>query len=963
MLRLGCLLVAFLLGASLLHAQNSPLDSLRRGYLSATDPQQKADYYYEWAYQWLTQKPETGLNTADTLEQLADRGDALKVRSRAAYLRGMSYSEQGKYAEALPFHRQEWAYARQTNDLELQGKALNSLGNAFHNVLRNDSAIIYLLQSVEIKERVGNQKDLAAAYSNIGNIFSDEQAPDKAVAYLEKALAIRLSLPDGERSAIITYNNLSIAYNGQQKYAKAIEYAQRGYELAREIKNDFLAGVLAGSLSHLWMKNGNLDRAVELGEESIERLSAINRRSNLVFPYATLAEVWWRKGNYSKALDANQKGYAIMEELNLVEPLEVYYENFANIYEGLGNYPEALKWLKQYQILDDSLFNKDKLEALAAVEAKFETEKKEAQLARQQLQIERDASQKRAILIGSVAALLLVIGLFQYIRVRQQSRQREAELAAQLEHAEAEKLREMDTLKSTFFANISHEFRTPLTLIISPIEQMIQGTFKGDYQKYYGIIHRNGKRLLDLVNQLLDLSRLESGKMTLQVATGDLSRLMAALAGSFESLAIKQQIQLQIQQPSSPVVGFFDRDKVEKIIVNLIANAFKFTGEEGTIRISLAENTDTALITIQDTGIGIPADQLPNLFDRFTATRNSELQAGSGIGLALVKELVELHHGQIAVTSQEGEGTTFMVTLPLGGNAYPAHERAADAAGTPETNPESTPSPTMMPSSGSPTPRPLLSLTDNASKPVLLVAEDNADVRAYISEQLADRYQLIEAENGQLALEKALESTPDLIITDVMMPLMDGITLCSHLKTNEKTSHIPIVMLTARADQADRLEGLQTGADDYLTKPFDARELQVRVANLIVQRQQLQEHFRRTLNTFTPTAPVQAASMDAVFLQKVRQAIETNLDDETFSVVELGNQIGMSRSQLHRKLSALTGYSPNEVIRHMRLERGRQLLEKKVATVAEVAYLCGFNSPAYFIKCFREQYGITPGEL
>ena len=223
-------------------------------------------------------------------------------------------------------------------------------------------------------------------------------------------------------------------------------------------------------------------------------------------------------------------------------------------------------------------------------------------------------------------------------------------------------------------------------------------------------------------------------------------------------------------------------------------------------------------------------------------------------------------------------------------------------------------------------------------------------------------YNIILAQDGRHGLEIAKEHIPDLVISDVMMPNMDGYELCQALKTDARTSHIPLVLLTARAEHSDKLTGLETGADDYLVKPFDARELQVRVANLIEQRKKLQSHYRKSLNSFAPT-DVQAESMDAVFLQNVRSAVEANLDNENFSVVELGNQIGMSRSQLHRKLSALTGHSPNEVIRNMRLERAKQLLEKKAATVSEVAYMCGFNSPAYFSKCFKDYFGVTPGEV
>jgi signal transduction histidine kinase/DNA-binding response OmpR family regulator len=963
MIQIYCLALFLLLLIPLpLLAQ--PSDSLRRAYELEKDPLTKAEIYYDLALIKLSQNPETGLTTADTLEMLASKTGDKKNRSRAEYLRGLAYQEQGKYDLALPHHRQELAYARQTNDLELQGKALNSLGTCFHSLTQNDSAIFYFIEAAKVKEQTGNMKDVAIAYANIGNVFSDEQTPDKAIEWLEKALAIRLSLPDGERGAVITYNNLAVAYNGKGDYDKAIEYAQKGYELAQSSENKFLAGVLAGSTGQLLLKKGELDRAIEMNERSVSILTEMNRRSNLVYPYSSLSEAWWRKGNFFKALEANQKGYTIMEELKLLEPLTVYYENFARVYESMGDYRQSLFWLKKFIALDDSLFTKEKLEAIAALETKFETEKKEAQLIRQQLELERQTSQKKTILIASISGLILLAAVFQYLRSRQQIRQKEIELAAQLEHAKAEKLREMDDMKSTFFANISHEFRTPLTLILSPVEQMMDHSFRGDHQKYYRIIHRNGRRLLQLVNQLLDLSKLESGKMKVQVSEDDLGRFVAGVAGSFESLSTRQQVELQISIPETPAICFFDRDKVEKILVNLISNAFKFTGEGGKVEIELTLADEQAQIRVCDTGIGIPPEQLSHLFDRFTKITASEVQPGSGIGLALTKELVELHGGQIRVESREGKGAAFSVTLAAGRSFFkeeqilPLPPQVEPAGGQEAVAP---PSPSSSGSAG-------LSgatvdlLRPSFNKPILLLAEDNADVRSYINDMLGRDYRIVEAGNGREALEKALDTTPDLIITDVMMPEMNGVELSKRLKSNEKTSHIPIIMLTARAEPADKLEGLETGADDYLLKPFDARELKMRANNLITQRKKLQEHYRRTLHAFIP-AEIEAESMDAVFLQKVRDAVESHLDDETFSVVELGKKIGMSRSQLHRKLSALTGLSPNELIRNMRLERAKQLLEQKAATVSEIAYLCGFSSPAYFIKCFREYFEMTPGEI
>lgn len=964
-----CLFLLFLPTVTLL-AQSSPADSLRRAFNQEKDPVNKALQYYELAQLVMKDAPEKGTAMADTLELLGKKARHPLSTGRALHLRGDALYDQGKYEESMPFYRKEMEVALEIDDLNLQGRALNKIGSVFQNTARYDSALVYLLEAAEIKEQIGDKKDIAAAYSNVGNVFSDMQLPEKSIEWLQKALDIRLSLPNGEKGAIVTYNNISIAYNGLENYDKAIEYAQRGFDLAMQTGNKFHAGVLAGSLGHLWLQKRELDKSVEMSEKAAALLTETNRKPNLVYPLVNLAEAWWRKGNNTKALEYNDQGYAIMQELKLVEPLEAYYENYANIYESLGDYKQSLAWFKKFMVLDDSLFNKEKLNAVAQAEARFENEKKEAQLVRQQLALERQTAQKRTILIIALAAILGLGRLFYFLRNKQIARQKETELAAekaalsaQLEHAEAEKWREIDAMKSTFFANISHEFRTPLTLIVSPLRQLLDNPSERPKPSLFRTMLLSGERLLELVNQLLDLSKAEAGQLEFQPVEADVLPVLRGIAGSFTSLADVRQIHFETLTPASEIPVRFDRDKLVKIVANLLSNAFKFTPEEGRVTMevnTLNENGRGLLeLTVRDTGIGIPASELPHLFERFYQVKDTGRATlmGSGIGLALTKELVEMHGGSISVespdTKSDGHGAAFTVRLPI-------------LLATPVMAPDHLKVEVLSSGAGTvlyPDP-PSIGATvfDKTGQPQVLVVEDNPDVRLFIKDCLEKNYNVILAHDGEQGLETARKSIPDLIISDVMMPRMNGFELCQALKTDTRTSHIPVVMLTARAEKQDKIGGLETGADDYLVKPFDAGELLIRVANLIAQRQKLQAHYRSTLSPFASTQ-VEAESMDATFLQNVKAAIEANLDDENFSVVELGAKIGMSRSQLHRKLSALTGFSPNEAIRNMRLERAKQMLAKKAGTASEIAYLCGFSSPAYFTKCFRDYFGVTPGEV
>ena len=421
----------------------------------------------------------------------------------------------------------------------------------------------------------------------------------------------------------------------------------------------------------------------------------------------------------------------------------------------------------------------------------------------------------------------------------------------------------------------------------------------------------------------------------------------------------------------TPLLVWFDPDKLEKIVINLLGNAFKFTPAGGKIEVELAvsraaagddqpESPGDIRIAISDSGAGIAPEHLPHIFNRFYRASKSVSgeQGGTGIGLALVKEFVELHRGDIAVASVIGKGSTFTVTLPLGRDHLADDEIVEPTAEviTPDhlqadTKPVSIDDGSSSLQQHGPV---------DATAPCILVVEDNADMRRYIKNCLAQYFNIVEAVDGQSGFRTACAQAPDLLVSDVMMPKMDGFELCEKLKTDARTSHIPVVMLTARAEMEDRLEGLETGADDYLTKPFNAQELLVRAKNLIEQRRRLQARFRNAL--IINPSEVTATSMDAAFLQKVMQVVENNLGDSQFETDHLARQAGYSRRQLNRKLRALTGYSVREFIRIIRLKRASQLLQQHAGTVTEIAFEVGFNSLAHFAKIYRRQFGIEPSK-
>jgi signal transduction histidine kinase/ligand-binding sensor domain-containing protein/DNA-binding response OmpR family regulator len=556
------------------------------------------------------------------------------------------------------------------------------------------------------------------------------------------------------------------------------------------------------------------------------------------------------------------------------------------------------------------------------------------------------------------AATALGIG---YVIIRNQSNQLQLKNQLRLEQMQAEKFQEVERIKSRFFANISHEFRTPLTLILGPVEKALSEEMPATLRQSMEMVQRNAQRLLRLINQLLDLSKLEAGQMTLAGSKGDLVTYLQNVVASFEPLARQKQVALELTSQVSVLEAYFDRDKLDKICYNLLSNALKFTQAGGSITVTVgqspADPDRTLEIWVRDTGIGIAAEHLPRLFDRFYQVDSSLArgQEGSGIGLSLVKELVELHGGRIRVNSVPGEGTEFTVTLPV------AHPGMRQVAWTDEDSlisvlPEvQTPSELLVDR--------VISLSEaqaDASRPIVLLVEDNPDMRSHIISYLTTDYQVVEAQDGEEGLTKAIELIPDLIISDVMMPRKDGNELSRLLKQDERTCHIPIVLLTAKASRESKISGLETGADDYLMKPFDPKELLLKLKNLLALRQRLMERFKNR----TAYKPEESAvrSMDEVFLQRVIGVIEDHIREEEFSVEQLSEEVGLSRTQLHRKLSALTNQSASELIRTVRLTRATELLRKNAATISEIAYAVGFSSLNYFTRCFHQQYGISPSD-
>ncbi len=526
-----------------------------------------------------------------------------------------------------------------------------------------------------------------------------------------------------------------------------------------------------------------------------------------------------------------------------------------------------------------------------------------------------------------------------------------------LEKVESDSLRHLDQLKTRFFANISHEFRTPLTLILGQVESVLSLDIGTKAKGKLHIANRNARRLLTLINQLLDISKIEAGSMQLKAEQHNIVSFLKSLFYSFESLADTKQITLKFESELVNIPVVFEPDKMEKVFYNLFSNAFKFTPPGGTITVKAVSSNTSAVISIKDTGSGIPANRMNKIFDRFYQMDNSSTREheGTGIGLALTKELIELHKGTIKVKGETGEGAEFVITLPLG--SLTVHKVSLDAVPHDNvfdeiiTEPGNDIQDENLISGGN---------GEDREGEIILIVEDNADVRNYIREQLETEFIIIDARNGEAGIAKARGIVPDLIITDVMMPKMNGYRFSQEIRKDERTSHIPIIMLTAKAGLDDKIEGLETGIDAYLTKPFSTREMKVTVKNLIQQRKELRRRFSRA--TLIKPSEVSAVSADQVFLQKTMQLIEKHFSDDQFGVELLASEAGMSVSQMNRKLKALIDQPAGQLIRSLRLQRAAELLKQNSGTVAEICYQVGFNDQSYFSRAFKKQFGCSPSD-
>ena len=542
--------------------------------------------------------------------------------------------------------------------------------------------------------------------------------------------------------------------------------------------------------------------------------------------------------------------------------------------------------------------------------------------------------QKMYIVLFSII-LLLLIGIMVYIY-------RTILMKRRIEE-------EANKAKLQFFTNISHELRTPLTLIADPVNYIIHDDNLNSQQRsMLQIVQRNVLVLTQLVSEILDFRKVQNGKMELRLSDFNLTESMKQWIMLFSASAQKKHIAISMDAPDTIMLRA-DQDKIERICYNLLSNALKYTSEGGEITLTAKEEGGRVMISVADNGCGISSDELPYIFDRFYQAKNAG--RGTGIGLAIVKAFTELHHGEVSATSIEGKGSTFTIHIPV--------RQKGEVTNQPTEKIEQL----VEPSSAEEVPNQARHIDEliqpyQTDKPEVLIIDDNIDIRTYLRSVLSEKYNVSEAADGKVGLELARKIVPDIVLSDIMMPVMDGLAFCQQLKTDKAISHIPVILLTARSLDEQRAEGYEHGADAYLSKPFSLRLLLSRIDNLIESRKKLNQTWSKGVED--DEIGNISNEIDKSFLKQLRKIIQENLANSDLSVEQIGDEIGLSRVQLYRKVKALTGYSPVEIVRKARLTRARHLLQTTERTVSEVAYAVGFSTPSYFSKCYKDEFGENP---
>ncbi len=878
----------------------------------------------------------TGLNLSKQITYPSGEAKAYNSLGRTYYLMGKmeesvaacekaialttKFEDEGNLVLADSHIALSTAYARQ-----------NQMQAAVQNLLIVDS----IHNSASLRPDV-----IAAAYQNLGNVYLELNEYNFSEEYYIKANDQFKKLPGNVDYYLnTTHINLGRVYSLKNNLAKADSLLTISHDYFSKLKDERTVAEVSAFLGEVKLKKDEFDQAEEYFTESYDIHKKYDRSYEASMSAVELAKLELAQKNPGKAISYLKQAQNLNVISNNSKVTQELIQLFSKSYAQKGDYKQAFLYTNISTKLKDSLQTLQSADRIKELETIYQTEKKDQEIELLTFKNELAEEQKnnqRNLFLGGIG-LTSVAGLFFFFLFRNRQKTNK-------------KLKELDAAKSAFFANISHEFRTPLTLIKGPVEDQLESeNITPGQRKNLFTAFSNTKRLESLVDQLLALSKLESGNMHLQIQPGNLHQFVRVQAEGFKLKSLDKNVRYSIEIPNEQLDVWFDRDAVQKIVANLLGNAFKYAPDNGEITIKGVQDGDYFEIEVFNSGSYISEENQKDIFVRFyqTSTHNP----GTGIGLALTKELLELHQGSIEVRSSQGQGTTFTARLDVVKDHFEPTQILSENLRIKETDDASIALDSSL----------TTEIETVQDAPILLVIDDNQEIREYINTIFDGIYRVHQARDGKKGLEKAIELIPDIIISDVMMPEMDGFSLTERLKTHELTSHIPIILLTAKAGDNSKLQGIETGADSYLTKPFSSKILVATAQNLIDNRRKLQERFAQDM--ILQPKEIAVSSADEEFLKRLQVVIDENLTNPDFSSQKFVEEMGVSRMQLHRKLKALSGQSTSEFLRSQRLKAAVQLIKSEKITISEVGYSVGFNDPSYFTKCFRQEFGVSPSEF
>lgn len=849
--------------------------------------------------------------------------------------------------EVLDYYNKAIEYYKKSGHKKEEANVLNNIGLAYRRVGKHKEASVFNLKALELAKSIKDTTTIINTLNNTAILFAEKRSRSKAKEYYFKSLKYA-EMADNKRMISTINNNLSNIYLGENKVDSAIILLRKALKVARKLDNEFREVLPLANLGKAYSHKEVYDSTNKYLNE------AYALAVKLDYPYGKGLSLYYltltshKQKKYGKAIDYAEKGLELLGSDGELFLQISYYKTISDSYKELNNYKLAYENLHHYRILKDSVYDMETEQKISA----FETKEKEQQLALQNIELSKKTLQRNGFIV--LAIVLLLSGWYFWWQSRKLRKSKK------IIEKQANELHQVYDNKNRFFANIAHELRTPLTLIAGPISSILQkNQLPTTTYQSLSIVNRNVKYLKQLTNQILDLSKKEAEELNLQITTFKFSDMLKALIEDFQSYANHQKI--TFVTPSNienNLVLSTDGEKLFIVLKNLLSNAFKYTNSDGQVTFNYLEINDQIQIAVQDTGRGISKDNLENIFKRYFQTNdiNAPIEGGTGIGLAVCKEYIEKLGGTIQVSSEIGKGSTFVVQFPK-------------KIGS-ENNINTTLS-FLQPFAVQ-----KIELNKAASivsneMPILLIVEDNLDICQYLQTILQNDYQIAFANNGVEALKQLETHTPDLIITDLMMPLMDGFELVKNLKKQDKFRSIPIITLTARSEMTDKLQALRIGIDDYLIKPFDNEELKVRIENLLDNRANRNtftevEALETDENPQSDTEPkmtdnVTISEEDAVWLQQLETVVDENIADINFNANQLILLMSMSRSQLYRTIKRLAGLTPKEYIDQVRYHQARQFLEKKTYnSVKRIAYEVGFKDEKNFARNFKKRYGKYP---